>query len=151
MKFSLSFLLNAGGLFDFDFTFIAESLLFFLLSLVVTFGFLAPVSKQLKERAMTINYTLRKSAILITFGYENLSTSVDLLTQEVMELTRHVKLTRAYTNANFDEQILFVQKENSRLLNTLKGDLSIKSAYLLSNINQELNSLTEKFFKVKFG
>lgn len=151
MNLSVSLLINAGGLFDFDFTFLAEGILFFILSLVVTFGFLAPISKQLKDRAVTVNYILRKCAILTTFGYENLSNSVALLTQEVIELNRQVKITRAYTNGKFDEQIIFVQKENNRLLSKLKGDLAIKSGFLLANITHELNSLTEKFFKVKFG
>ena len=49
MSFSVTFFLN-GGLFDFDLTFVAEATLFLLLSLVVTFIFLAPISKQIDER-----------------------------------------------------------------------------------------------------
>jgi len=43
-----------------------------------------------------------------------------------------------------------VQKENIKILSTLKGDLAIKSAYLLSNIRAELVSLTDTFFAKKF-
>jgi len=82
MNFSVTFLLNAGGLFDFDLTFAAEAVLFIILALVVTFAFVNPISKQLDERADFINYTLRKSTILLTLGYEKLITSVGLLTDK---------------------------------------------------------------------
>ncbi len=35
MNFPITFIINAGGLFDFDLTFLAEGILFFILSLVV--------------------------------------------------------------------------------------------------------------------
>mgnify|MGYP007024650653 CR=1 FL=1 len=150
MNFSGTSLLTAGGLFDFDLTFVAETLLFIFLALVVTFVFLNPISKQLDDRAEFINYTLRKSTILLTFGYEKLSECIGLLTQEVSELNRQMKLTRNYTNASFEEEVLTVQKQNSKLLSKLKGDLSIKSAYLFSNVTSELISLTDSFFAKKF-
>ena len=150
MNFPITFFLSAGGLFDFDLTFVAEAVLFLILSLVVTFGFLAPVSKQLNQRAELINFTLRKSTILLTLGYEKLSNCIDLLTGEVNELNRQVKLVKDYTNTNFEAEVLFVQKENVKILNKLKGDLSIKSAVLLSNINKDLNSVTESFFIKRF-
>jgi len=121
MIFSETLLLNESGLFDFDFTFVIESIEFILFSLVVTFCFISPISKQLDERAEFINTTLRKSTLLLTFGYEKLTTAVGLVTSEITELTRQ-----------------------------LKGDLSIKSAYLFSNITSELNSLTNSFFTKKF-
>jgi hypothetical protein len=96
--------------------------------------FLNPISKQLDDRAEFINFTLRKSTILLTLGYEKLSESIGLLTEEVTELNRQIKLTRSYTNSNFEEEVLSVQKQNSKLLSKLKGDLSIKSAYLFSNV-----------------
>ena len=150
MNFSGTSLLTAGGLFDFDLTFVAETLLFIFLALVVTFVFLKPISKQLDDRAEFINYTLRKSTILLTFGYEKLSDCIGLLTQEVSELNRQMKLTRNYTNAGFEEEVLSVQKQNSKLLSKLKVDLSIKSAYLFSNVTGELISLTDTFFAKKF-
>jgi hypothetical protein len=150
MNFPITFLLNAGGLFDFDLTFVAEGALFLLLALVVTFVFIAPISKQIDERAESINYTLRKSTILLSFGYEKLSSCLDLLTQEIGELNRQVKLTRTYTNTSFESEILAVQKENASILTRLKGDLSIKSAYLLSGISKEIRSLTDAFFAKKF-
>jgi len=68
MNFPITFLLNAGGLFDFDLTFLIEAVLFITLAFVVTNVFLSPISKQLNERSEFINYTLRKATILLTFG-----------------------------------------------------------------------------------
>ena len=150
MTFSGTFFLTASGLFDFDLTFVAETILFIILALVVTFIFLNPISKQLDERADFINFNLRKSTILLTFGYEKLSECVGLLTSEVTEMNRQIKLTKSYTNSNFEEEVLLVQKKNSLLLSKLKGDLSIKSAYLFSNVTSELITLTNSFFTKKF-
>ena len=150
MTFSGTFFLTASGLFDFDLTFVAETILFIILALVVTFIFLNPISKQLDERADFINFNLRKSTILLTFGYEKLSECVGLLTSEVTEMNRQIKLTKSYTNSNFEEAVLLVQKKNSLLLSKLKGDLSIKSAYLFSNVTSELITLTNSFFTKKF-
>jgi hypothetical protein len=150
MNFSVTFLLNAGGLFDFDLTFAAEAVLFIILALVVTFAFVNPISKQLDERADFINYTLRKSTILLTLGYEKLITSVGLLTEEIGEMNRQLKLTSNVTNSNFESEVVLVQQENSKLLSQLKGDLSIKSAYIFSSISKELVVLTDKFFEKKF-
>ena len=150
MNFPITFFLSAGGLFDFDLTFVAEGVLFLILSLFVTFVFLGPVSKQLNQRAELINFTLRKSTILLTLGYEKLSNCIDLLTGEINELNRQIKLVKIYTNETFETEVLFVQKENLKILNKLKGDLSIKSAVLFSNINKDLNSVTENFFVKRF-
>ena len=150
MTFSGTFFLTASGLFDFDLTFVAETVLFIILALVVTFVFLNPISKQLDDRADFINFNLRKSTILLTFGYEKLSECVGLLTSEVTEMNRQIKLTKSYTNSNFEEEVLSVQKKNSLLLSKLKGDLSIKSAYLFSNVTSELTALTNSFFTKKF-
>jgi hypothetical protein len=150
MIFSETLLLNASGLFDFDFTIVLEALEFVFLALVVTFAFISPISKQLDERAEFINTTLRKSTILLTFGYEKLITCIGLLTSEINELSRQVKLTRTYSNEKFENEVLSVQQQNGKILSQLKGDLSIKSAYLFSQITSELDSLTNTFFAKKF-
>ena len=150
MTFSATSFLTAGGLFDFDLTFLAETTLFIILALAVTNVFINPISAQLDSRAEFINFTLRKSTILLTFGYDKLSDCIGLLTKEVSELNRQIKLTREYTNTHFEEEVLSVQKQNSKLLSKLKGDLSIKSAYLFSNVTSELISLTDSFFAKKF-
>jgi hypothetical protein len=150
MNLPITFLLNAGGLFDFDLTFLAEASLFLFLALIVTFVFVSPIAKQLDERAEFINYTLRKATILLTFGYEKLVGCVGLLTEEIGEMNRQIKLTKNYTNSNFENEVASVQKENLKLLSKLKGDLSIKSAYIFSNITNDLVSLTDKFFVKKF-
>jgi len=150
MNFPITFLLNAGGLFDFDLTFLIEALLFITLAFVVTNVFLSPISKQLNERSEFINYTLRKATILLTFGYEKLIGCVGLLTEEIGEMNRQIKLTKDYTNASFESEVSSVQQANSQLLSKLKGDLSIKSAFVFSNITADLISLTDKFFVKKF-
>jgi F0F1-type ATP synthase membrane subunit b/b' len=141
---------TASGLFDFDLTFPGEAILFIILALVVTFIFLAPISKQMDERTEFIDYTLRKSIILLTFGYDKLAECVGLLTQEIEEMNRQVKLVRNYTNSKFEDEIAVVQKENTKLLSQLKGDLAIKSAYLFSTVTNDLVSLTDTFFVKKF-
>jgi len=150
MNFPITFVINASGLFDFDLTFPTEALLFLILATVVTFVFLSPISKQIDEREEFINYTLRKSTILLTFGYEKLSTCVGLLTEEIDEMNRQIKLVKNYTNENFENEILFIQKENVKILSELKGDLAIQSAYLFSNLKTDLTSLADKFFAQKF-
>jgi len=150
MSFSTTFFLTANGLFDFDLTFPLEAALFILLAVIVTNVFLGPISKQIDERAEFIDFTLRKSVILLTFGYEKLSTCVGLLTEEITEMNRQIKLVRNYTNQKFDDEITSVQKENLQIISKLKGDLSIKSAYLFSNLSDDLNLLTDQFFKKRF-
>ena len=102
------------------------------------------------ERSEFINYTLRKSTILLALGYEKLTTCVGLLTAEIDEMNRQIKLVKNYTNSKFEEEVALVQKENIILLNQLKGDLAIQSAYLFSNVTNDLVSLTDKFFVKKF-
>jgi hypothetical protein len=150
MNFPITFFINASGLFDFDITFPTEALLFLILATVVTFVFLSPVSKQIDERSEFINYTLRKSTILLTFGYEKLSKCVGLLTEEIDEMNRQIKLVKNYTNLKFEDEIVFIQKENLKILSELKGDLAIKSAYVFSNLTSDLTSLADKFFTKKF-
>jgi F0F1-type ATP synthase membrane subunit b/b' len=149
MNFSVTFFLN-GGLFDFDLTFVAEATLFLLLSLVVTFVFLAPISKQIDERSEFIDYTLRKSTIILNFSYKQLTNCVELLTDEISELNRQIKITKSYKNNNFESEINSIQQENSKLLSKLKGELAIKSAYAFSNVTNELATITDKFFIKKF-
>jgi hypothetical protein len=150
MNFFNSFLLNVNGLFDFDLTFPTQALLFLILAIIVTNVFLSPISKQLDERALFIDYTLKKSIILLNFGYEKLSECVHLITEEIDEMNRQIKLTRNYTNSNFEKQVFIVENENLKVLSKLKGDLSIKSAYFLSTLTNDLNLLTDNFFKKKF-
>jgi len=148
MIFTTTLFINK--LFDFDLTFVIELTFFIILALIVTFKFINPISKEIDDRAEFINYNLRKSTILLTFGYEKLSDCVGLLTEEINELNRQTKLTRNYSNSKFEEEIGSIQKENLKILSKLKGDLSIKSAFLFSNISGDLNSLTDKFFEKKF-
>jgi hypothetical protein len=147
MIFSGTFFLNASGLFDFDLTFVAETILFIILALVVTFAFISPISEQLGTRQRDINTDLRTSILLFTRGYDRLAEAVDLLTSETNELNRQLKLTKNLTNSSFEEEVLSVQEQNSILLSKFRVDLSIKSACIFSNIRSELIPLTDKFFK----
>ena len=83
-------------LFDFDLTFVIELTFFIILALIVTFKFINPISKEIDDRAEFINYNLRKSTILLTFGYEKLSDCIGLLTDEINELNRQTKLTKRH-------------------------------------------------------
>ena len=65
-------------------------------------------------------------------------------------MNRQIKLTKDYTNSNFEVEVNKVQQQNSKMLSKLKGDLSIKSAYIFSDITNDLISLTDKFFIKKF-
>jgi len=150
MNFPVTFFINASGLFDFDLTFPTEALLFLILAGVTTSVFLTPVGQQMEERSEFINYTLRKSTILLTFGYEKLTTCVGLLTEEIEEMNRQLKVVRSNTNSEFEKEISFVQNENMKILSALKGDLAIKSAYLFANVTEDINSLTDSFFTKKF-
>ena len=150
MTFSATSFLTAGGLFDFDLTFVAETTLFIILALVVTNVFINPISAQLDSRAEFINFTLRKSTILLTYGYDRLSDCIGLLTKEVSELNRQIKLTREYTNTHFEEEVLSVQKQNSKLLSKLKGDLTIQSAYVFASLLPQLGVVSDTFFTKKF-
>jgi F0F1-type ATP synthase membrane subunit b/b' len=150
MTFSPTFFLAVNGLFDFDLTFPTQALLFLILSLVVTTTFLTPLGKQLDERSEFINYTIRKSTILLTFGYERLYTCVGFLTEEIDELVRQTKLIRNYTNEIFETEISNTQKENLQIVSKMKGDLAIKSAFLFSSLSKDINKITDKFFEKRF-
>jgi hypothetical protein len=73
-----------------------------------------------------------------------------MLTEEINEMNRQIKLVRNYTDSKFEEEISNVQTENSKILSNLKGDLSVKSAYIFSNLTSDLTSLTDAFFAKKF-
>ena len=150
MHLQTTFFLTAGGLFDFDLTFVAEAFLFLLLAFVVTFVFLSPVSKQLDLRAESINYSLRKASLYITLGYNRLSNCLDLLVSETTELSRQFQLLKQTTTKDFETEISSLQNENARVFITLKGTLSVQSALLVFLVHEELAFFINSFFKKKF-
>lgn len=150
MSFSTTIFLTESGLFDFDLTFVLEGSLFLLLALLVTFVFISPISTQIDERTEFIDYTLRKSTIFLTLGYEKLANCMELLTDEINEMNRQLKLVRTSINTQFEEEISTVQQENTKLLRKLRGNLAIKSASLFAEISPQLISLTDTFFQKKF-
>ena len=123
MNFPNTLILN-GGLFDFDLTFVVQAILFTILALVTTNVFLSPISQQLDERSEFINYTLRKATILLTFGYEKLIDCVGLLTEEIGEMNRQIKITKEYTNSNFEAEIT-TSSSNSLSYNSINVFLSL--------------------------
>ena len=150
MNLQTTFFLTASGLFDFDLTFFAEALLFLFLALIVTFVFLNPVSEQLDKRAESINFSLRKASLYLAIESRTLSKSLDLLTSQIAELNRQLKLIKTTTADSFEEEVVHFQQENSRLLTILRGTLSTQSAFLLLNVHEELDFVTKRFFKQKF-
>ena len=75
---------------------------------------------------------------------------MNIVVLEIGELNRQLKLTKTYSNNIFESEIISVQKQNVNLLSRLKGSLAIKSASILAAINNELNEITNTFFKKKF-
>ena len=73
-----------------------------------------------------------------------------MLTEEIGEMNRQIKLTKEYTNSSFEAEVLAAQQSNSKILSKLKGYFSIKSAYIFSNVTKDLMSLTDEFFVKKF-
>jgi hypothetical protein len=49
---------------------------------------------------------------------------------------------RSFTNSHFEEEVGYVQKQNSKLLSKLKGDLSIKYIFSFNKIS---DNFTDKF------
>ncbi len=141
--------LSVSGLFDFDLTFATEALIFLVLSFVVTSFFLVPISKQIEERNAFLNFLLKKSIILINLGYEKFSKSLSLLSNEMDEMKRQISLVKDYTNKKFDSEILLIQKGNDKFLTSLKGELTIKSAFLFFSLlkDKDLFSLTNNFLE----
>jgi hypothetical protein len=150
MIFYSTILLNANGLFDFDLTFPIEALLFLILSIVITFIFLSPIANQLEERAVFLEYTIRKSMILITFGYDQLENSVNLLLQEITELNRQVKVLKKTVTKSFENEISKIQKDNLNLLTKIKTKLIIRSANLFASLTPEIEKIANKFFDQRF-
>ena len=150
MSLDSSFFLSVNGLFDFDLTFLSEAFLFFLLSISVTQFFLSPISSEIEERAAFIDYSLKKSDIIITLAYESFGESFDLILKEVNELKRQLKLVKEYSTKKFEKEVLFIQKENQEILDKSKAILLLKSAQNFSSLNKDLNLIIENFFKKSF-
>ena len=140
-----SILVNSSGLFDFDLTFPIEAFFFFLFSLVVTFFFLSPISDLLKKRIKLLEYTFRKSTILISLGYDNLEISLTLLLTEIEELNRQKKILIKQLNKSFEQEIFLLQKENKKILSELKKKVLKRSAIIFSSFSPELEKLVNLY------
>jgi len=145
-----SFLLTGGSLFDFDFTFVAEAILFLLLAFVVTFVFLGPVSKQLEERAEFINVAIRKATFFVGSNYQESILALSVVIKEIEELTRQLQLTKDYTQNEFEKEILLVKNFNTEFLQKVQGNLSIQSASFLFKFKKDAKLLTKAYIRKRF-
>lgn len=141
---------GVNGLFDFDLTFLAEGILFFLLSVAVTNLFLSPISKQIEERNEMLDFQYRKSMILFDVAQEKLMFCVSWLTNENLELRRQVKEIRRQSAQEVELQLTDAQEETTKLLLQLKKELAIQSVLILSTVKQEILLLSNNFVAKKF-
>jgi len=151
MHFLPYFFIASSGLFDFDLTFLAEASLFFILSLVITFLFLSPISNQINSRSEFINYNLTKSALFLFFGNKNMQNLIFLACKESNELQRQMLLLRNNASSAFEKETLITQNENFKILAQFRKNLVLKSAFSFLNFKANLNYLTDQFFLQKFN
>lgn len=150
MNFSQTIFLSNNGLFDFDFTFIGEAILFFLFSLVVTFFFLKPISVQVNNRSKLINSLIKKSIIILDLGYENLLISTDIFTKELSELTRQVKITKNFSASIFELELNLIDDEIQNIIQLAVKNLLIKSTFSFKLLIPNINKLSNYFFNSNF-
>lgn len=150
MYFSSSVFVAASGLFDFDLTFLAEGGLFLLLSLAISFLFLGPISTEMNLRVEFINSNLKKAALFLFFGDQNVSNLISLAFQESNEILRQKKIIQQSVNLKFEKEIIRIQDENLNFLAKFERSLIVKSALLFSNFKNSLSYLTDTFFMKKF-
>jgi hypothetical protein len=150
MIFIQTLWLSENGLFDFDLTFPAEIILFFLLSYIIIKVFLNPISIELADRAEFLGKTITKSICLLNIGYKQVDGTLDLMVREVAELKRQLRFAKEYTTEKFEEEIRFVQKKSLLLLSEVKGDLALKSVVLFSSLLGDIDISLDKFFEKKF-
>lgn len=146
-----SFYISSSGLFDFDLTFVIEGILFLFLSYVVTNSFLIPISDQIHSRADFINYNLKKTALLFTFGNDNLKNLISLVIKEENEINRQKRILDQRTAALFEKESLRMQNKTNHVLIEFKRNIAIKFAIVLSNLEDNLTYLTNEFFYKKFN
>ncbi len=144
-------LLSVNGLFDFDLTFFFQALLFAIFSLIVNFAFLSPISNQLAERSVYLDYNQKIAAIKLSLGQEKLSTYIEILDDDIQESARQVKNFKQYTTSKLSSSLLFVQKTSNQFLKETKGKLIIACANNFSSSIRATNTLTKKFFFPKLS
>ena len=145
-----AFLINSSGFFDFDLTFLIEALFFLLLACATTFFFINPISNILDLRTAYLEFNLRKSALLIRLGSENLSTLLSLLLEETGEMARQTEVGKHSLDLCLENEIKIVQKENYALLKNLQGNLFKKSAHAFSITAEDINLCISNYFTQRF-
>jgi F0F1-type ATP synthase membrane subunit b/b' len=140
-------LINANGLFDFDLTFFIEALLFLLFAIFINFFFLQPISNILEKRDYSINYALKKSKILIVYGFENLYQSVKNFLIQSEELERQNKLLINQINESFDNEFLLISREVQQFLLKMKFQFLINSLKKYKLLQIDLLNFSNKYFE----
>jgi F0F1-type ATP synthase membrane subunit b/b' len=151
MSLENSFFISVNGLFDFDFTFLTEALLFFILSTAVTNFFLLPISKQIEERNTYINYNINKVNIIVGLTSEKFQESIDIFLLQIDELIRQTNLVKNYTKKKFEKEVQKIEAENKSLLNKVKASLIFESAENFKTLNIKLNQIADSFLIEKFN
>lgn len=144
-----TFLVSQSGFFDFDLTFLIEALFFLLLACATTFFFIRPISNILELRATSIELNIKKSALLIFLGSENLSVILAILLEEIQEMNRQRDVAIESLEACLNKEIKFVENSNLSLLKNLQGNLFIKSAHAFSLVSEEISLSANNYFTAR--
>lgn len=144
-------LFAVNGLFDFDLTFPLEALLFAFFSFFLTSFFLNPLSKQINQREIFLEYGLKKAILFFNLGYEELTSCIEIVTDEIEELERQTSRCKEILSEKFEKEILTLQKESSQIVTEAKGELKIRSTYLFPVFLPEFSKTTDFFFIKKLS
>jgi hypothetical protein len=151
MTMNSCILFAVNGLFDFDFTFLIQGFFFLILSVVISRFFLKPLSQEIDKRGQLIDYSSKKSMILITLGVEKVTSSIQLITNEVTELNRQQNHLKSYVNQAFEGPLFTTQSLLVHISEKIKGNFKIQSAFLLIDAMPELKVLTTNFVEKKMS
>lgn len=142
----MTFLLAVNGLFDFDFTFFLQALLFAFLSFIVQYFFLSPLSKQLEYRSYSIFFSEKKAMFIIGSTEKSLFAYSRTLVNHAKELLRQKKVSFSYVQKKFDFQLNESKLENERIVFVGTKGLLLQQAYLYSSTLPVINEITKKYF-----
>ena len=150
MTFVSTFYLTNNGLFDFDLTFWIENFLFLILSLIITYFFILPITSQLSKRKnLLINWNY-KLKLLLLINIKKKLQYFKLLKDEKNELDRNFKYFQTFITFLFQEEIKKIQQLNFKFIKTVKKNLIIRSTYLILSDKNKINTIFENFFEKKY-
>ena len=146
-----SIFLCAGGLFDFDLTFLIEALLFFLFASVVTKTFISPISQLLSERAEHIKAQYKRTTFLTRVASDKILDSAELIYTEISEINRQSNLFRSYMDVIFFIEIWRMEDKSAFIFYSFEKQLIIHSAYTYLSAKKQFKCQVNKFFKLKYA